>query len=314
MRGFPRPLQKGQYVCMANAESTASILARLGYLPPPHETSNSTAPRPGATFPVLPSRGPNPSPAVAEPAKPSPAALALVPAAAEVPDVWKREDKFARRGIADPTAVANPVVQVKSHLRASPGTAGEKAKQPLTLEKLVEEFATDQRQTTARALRLGRHCDAWIRLQPERPEDVKLDRPSAIKFIRRRLAEAKLDRHTARVDRYIRCYWVAQLFGGKAEELSFCSIREMQPLIEARSRYGAMVDSDRLRLRRYCPMGKDAGGKTVRQRGTRRSPKDSAGQVAADSQEENQVCRASESGFRYQPRRARRAGPPLPGS
>ncbi len=63
------------------------------------------------------------------------------------------------------------------------------------------------------------------------PRTFKLDRPSAIKFIRRRLAEAKIDRHTARVDRYIRCYWVAQLLGGKAEELSFCSIREMQPLI-----------------------------------------------------------------------------------
>ncbi len=216
---------------MENAESTASVLARLGYLSPPHETSNSTAPHPDATFLVSPSKGQNPSPAVAEPAKPSPAPLAVVPAAAEVPEASKRGDKLTRGGIADPTAVANPVVQVKSHLRASPGTAGEKAKQPLTLEKLVEEFATDQRQTTARALRLGRHCDAWIRLQPERPEDVKLDRPSAIKFIRRRLAEAKIDRHTARVDRYIRCYWVAQLLGGKAEELSFCSIREMQPLI-----------------------------------------------------------------------------------
>ena len=34
------------------------------------------------------------------------------------------------------------------------------------------------------------------------------------------------------MNRYIRCYWVAKLFGGKAETISFSALREMQPLIE----------------------------------------------------------------------------------
>ena len=120
---------------MENAESTASVLARLGYLSPPHETSNSTAPHPDATFLVSPSKGQNPSPAVAEPAKPSPAPLAVVPAAAEVPEASKRGDKLTRGGIADPTAVANPVVQVKSHLRLS-GNGGGKGQTAVDLGKV----------------------------------------------------------------------------------------------------------------------------------------------------------------------------------
>ena len=34
------------------------------------------------------------------------------------------------------------------------------------------------------------------------------------------------------MNRYIRCYWVAKLFGGRADVLSFSALREVQPLIE----------------------------------------------------------------------------------
>jgi len=129
--------------------------------------------------------------------------------------------------IASPPAIAT--VEVAGHVRAAPG---EKQKQPLTLDALIGEFACDQRQTVVRAVRLGRLADQWIRCQVERPEESKLDRASAVKLIVRKLAEAHVDRRTARVDRYIRVFWVSKLFGGNAQDLSFSCLREMQPLIE----------------------------------------------------------------------------------
>ena len=120
-------------------------------------------------------------------------------------------------------------IEVTSYTRAAPG---EKQRQPLTLDALIGEFASDQRQTAARSIRLGRLADSWIRYQVERPPESKLDRPSAIKLIVRRLAEAHVDRRTARVDRYIRVFWISRLFGGRADDLSFSTLREMQPLIE----------------------------------------------------------------------------------
>ena len=86
------------------------------------------------------------------------------------------------------------LVPVKNHVRTAPG---EKQKPPLTLDRLVKEYATEQRQTTERAIRLGRLSDAWIRVQGERPENCKLDRPSAVKAICRALVEAKVDRRGA---------------------------------------------------------------------------------------------------------------------
>ena len=87
------------------------------------------------------------------------------------------------------------LVPVKNHVRQAPG---EKQKPPLTLDRLVKEYATEQRQTTERAIRLGRLSDAWIRVQGERPEHLKLDRSSAVKAICRALVEAKVDRRGAR--------------------------------------------------------------------------------------------------------------------
>ncbi len=187
---------------------------------PQGKTSAVAAP----VAPVVPSP---PVSAAAQPEKPAAGAAAVVPPSAEVPEVWERGDKYARGAVPKPTAIAADVVMVKGHERALPGTV-EKAKEPLTLDVLVKEFERDQEQTTARALRLGRLSDSWIREQSERPEESKLDRASAIKVVRRRLAQAKID---AWVDRYIRCFWVAQLFGGKAGGLSFSAIREMQPFV-----------------------------------------------------------------------------------
>jgi hypothetical protein len=160
-------------------------------------------------------------------------------AVSAIADVWQRGDKNARGAMpaaVDEAAGAAAIaagdvhlVPVKNHVRAAPG---EKQKPPLTLDRLVKEYATDQRQTTERAIRLGRLSDAWIRVQGERPEHLKLDRSSAVKAICRALVEAKVDRRGAPVNRYIRSYWVARLFGGKAESLSFSALREVQPLIE----------------------------------------------------------------------------------
>ena len=161
-------------------------------------------------------------------------------AASAIADFWQRGDNKYAQGampaaideVAGAAAIAAGdvhLVPVKNHVRAAPG---EKQKPPLTLDRLVKEYATDQRQTTERAIRLGRLSDAWIRVQDERPENCKLDRSSAVKAICRALVEAKVDRRGAPVNRYIRCYWVAKLFGGKAETLSFSALREMQPLIE----------------------------------------------------------------------------------
>ncbi len=160
-------------------------------------------------------------------------------AASAISDVWQRGDKYARGAMpaaVDEAAGAAAIaagdvhlVPVKNHVRQAPG---EKQKDPLTLDRLVREYARDQRETTARAIRLGKLSDAWIRVQSERPEHLKLDRSSAVKAICRALVEAKVDRRGAPVNRYIRCHWVAKLFGGKAETLSFSALREMQPLIE----------------------------------------------------------------------------------
>jgi len=198
---------------------------------------SSPEPAPAAAAPrTISERGPASPPA---PAKlEEPAAAGPVRADDIGPDVWHRGDRYAHGVLTAVAAEISPatsgpaaaMIPVKPHLRAAPGTAGAKAEVAVTLDVIVGEFSTAQRKSTVRAIQLGRLCDVWIRQQSERPADAKLDRPSAITAIAKRLADAKIDRPA--VGRLIRCYWVARLFGGKAEEISFSALRELQPLIE----------------------------------------------------------------------------------
>jgi hypothetical protein len=123
---------------------------------------------------------------------------------------------------------ASGVVPVKAHTRGAAAGA-DKPKVLLTLQVLVNEYSVDQQNTTARVIRLGKLSDSWICLQPEFPE-LRLDRSSAVTAIARALQEAKIDR--APVNRNIRCFHVARLFGGKAHHLSFSALREFQVFIK----------------------------------------------------------------------------------
>ena len=69
-----------------------------------------------------------------------------------------------------------------------------------------------------------------------------MDRATAVKKIRERLADAKLEKKEARVDLFVRCHWVAVLLGGwrddnqdsrtASNELAFSALRLFPVLIE----------------------------------------------------------------------------------
>jgi hypothetical protein len=102
----------------------------------------------------------------------------------------------------------------------------------VTLDLIVTKWLEDQRKTTHRGLQLGEMVEIWLRAQPDRPANEKLDRASALKVIRSRLIAAGVERRSCRVDRYLRCYEASRLFGGDVESLSISAIREVLPLIE----------------------------------------------------------------------------------
>ncbi|MFZ1978251.1 MAG: hypothetical protein WAV76_09880 [Bacteroidota bacterium] len=134
-------------------------------------------------------------------------------------------------------------IPVKAHVRTVPAKpAPEKSLLPesITLELLVAEFGKAQRGTTHEVLLLGALCEFWIREQLAKR--TALDRATAIKKIREELAAAKLEKKEARVDLFIRCYWVATLLGGwradnkdsrvAARQVAFSTLRLFPVLIE----------------------------------------------------------------------------------
>lgn len=134
-------------------------------------------------------------------------------------------------------------IPVKAHVRTVPAKpAAEKSLLPesITIEMLVSEFRRAQRITTQRVLLLGALCEHWIREQLARR--TALDRATAVKKIREELAGAKLEQKEARVDLYVRCYWVAVLLSGwrhdsqesraAANDVAFSALRLFPVLIE----------------------------------------------------------------------------------
>ena len=131
-------------------------------------------------------------------------------------------------------------VEVKGYVRNVPAAVKSLIVEPVTLDMLVAEFRKAQRITTQRVPLLGALCERWIRQQLEK--GTALDRATAVKRIRAELATAKLEKKEARVDLYVRCYWVATLFSGwredsqesraAANELAFSAIRLFPVLVE----------------------------------------------------------------------------------
>lgn len=146
-------------------------------------------------------------------------------------------------------------VPVKAHVRNAPAKdRAEKSLLPenVSIELLLSEYRQAQRSTTFKVLLLGMLSEAWIRSQLEKR--TALDRATALKKIRSELADAKLERKEARVDLFVRCYWVATLLGGwrpdslssrqAANSVPFSVIR-LFPLLLERKRDR---DSDRWQL------------------------------------------------------------------
>lgn len=87
----------------------------------------------------------------------------------------------------------------------------------VSLGLLVAEYGKSQRITTHRAILLGCLSERWIAEQLQ--AGTALDRATAIKRIRMELVDNKIEPKEARVDLYIRCYWVARIFSGWKPEL-----------------------------------------------------------------------------------------------
>jgi hypothetical protein len=166
-------------------------------------------------------------------------------------DVWKRGDKYARGAIAAeelaqivvkaPASSAPPAVSAEVPVKARTAAVDKPLlPETVTIEGLVAEFRRAQRLTTQRILLLGALCERWIRQQLEK--GTALDRATAVKRIREELAAAKLEKKEARVDLYVRCYWVATLLSGwkedsqesraAANELAFSALRLFPVLVE----------------------------------------------------------------------------------
>lgn len=142
--------------------------------------------------------------------------------------------------VGDVSPAAPKEIVVKTHLRNVPAKEKSLLPDEITIDTLVAEFRRAQRATTQRVVLLGCGCERWIREQLKKR--TALDRATAIKKIRAELAEAKLEKKEARVDLYVRCYWVATILGGwdaesqesrrATQELAFSALRLFCVLIE----------------------------------------------------------------------------------
>ena len=154
----------------------------------------------------------NVTPAANPPAA-SPQVKVAVPVA---DDVWKRGDKYARGAVA-----TEELRRSWSGRRPPRRSAGEGPHRVAGREAALAGDRYDRgagcRVSAGSASRhqrvplLGAICERWIRQQLA--EGTALDRATAVEKIREQLAEARLEKKEARVNLFVRCHWVAVLFG-----------------------------------------------------------------------------------------------------
>jgi hypothetical protein len=182
------------------------------------------------------------------------------------PQALERPAAEAKASTSPATAAAAVPVPVKAHVRNVPLVEKPLLPDLVTLDVLVAEFRRAQRISVQRVLLLGALAEKWIRQQLA--ERTALDRATAVKKIRAQLAAAKLEKKEARVDLYVRCYWVAVLLGGwrddsqesraAANELSFSALRLFPIVIERDPK------SDRWRvIEKYAEAAKVLWGRAV---------------------------------------------------
>ena len=159
-------------------------------------------------------------------------------------------------------------IPVKAHVRNVPAQEKSLLPESLTIDVVIAEYQRAQRITVQRVLLLGLLSEEWIRRQAGRPAEDQLDRATALKKIRDQLARAKVEKKEARVDLFVRCYWVARLFSGwsagsqdsraAANTLAFSALR-LFPILLQRDRAS---DTWQL-IPRYAEAGKALWSRAV---------------------------------------------------